>query len=129
MKKRANNSNSVGGKLDRIIAVMATKDDFKRFATKKDLERFATKDDIKTLATNDRLDKVIDAMATKDDIVRLEKRVGDFNEKFKQIIAILEGMAKAIADLRLEYATVSMQLSRHDQWIKEIAKKTGVKLV
>jgi len=77
---------------------------------------------------NKKLDRVIDAMATKDDIARLEKRMDDFDEKFKQIMAILEGMTKAVADLRMEYVAVSMQLSRHDQWIKEIAKKTGVKL-
>ena len=77
---------------------------------------------------NDKLDRVIDAMATKEDIARLEKRMEDFDERLKRVIGILEGMAKAVADLRMEYVAVSMQLSRHEEWIKEIAKKTGVKL-
>ena len=40
-----------------------------------------------------------------------------------------DSIAKSISDLRLEYAAISTQLSRHERWIKEIAEKVGLKLV
>jgi hypothetical protein len=36
--------------------------------------------------------------------------------------------AKAIDDLKMEYAAVKLQLDRHDRWIRELAEKVGVEL-
>ncbi len=99
---------------------------------------------------NDKLDRVIDTMATKEDIVRLdgrmdrleiyidtrvgvvERRITDldakFDRKFNDVMTAIDGLAKAISDLAVEYAAVKMQLARHEAWLKLLAEKTGVTL-
>ena len=84
---------------------------------------------------NDKLDRVIDAMATRDDIRRVEDRVEKiegrldiFDEKFEKIIRALDALSKVVTDLRLEYMVINTQLNRHDEWIRLLAKKMGLKL-
>lgn len=75
-----------------------------------------------------KLDKVIDAMATKEDVERLERRVDNFDLRLEKIVVALDSLASSISKIQLEYAAMSSQLSRHDEWIHTIAKKTGIKL-
>lgn len=81
---------------------------------------------------NDKLDRVIDTMATSDDISRLDARIDEldrkFERKFNDVMNAIDGLAKAVSDLTLEYAAVKMQLMRHEEWIRLIAERAGVKL-
>lgn len=82
-----------------------------------------------TLTTLDKkLDRVIDALVTKPDnsrIDELEKRIDD---RFEQVLTAIDSLAKAIHELTVEYAAVKTQLARHEEWIKILAKKNGIKL-
>lgn len=85
----------------------------------------------KTVSLGDldrKLDRVIDAMATKEDIDRLEKRMDGFDLRLQRIIVALDTMKTSMEKMLLEYAAISTQLSRHEEWFKILAKKTGVKL-
>ncbi|MBI4068263.1 hypothetical protein HY413_02545 [Candidatus Kaiserbacteria bacterium] len=77
---------------------------------------------------NDKLDRVIDVisdMATKDDIARLDAK---FERKFNGVMNAIDGLTKAVSDLTLEYAAVKMQLSRHEERIRLLEERAGVKL-
>ena len=81
---------------------------------------------------NDKLDLVIDQMATKEDVNLLESKIENLEKKFdlrfQQVLSAIDGLVKVVTDMQREYAAVAAQLSRHEQWIKLIAEKTGVKL-
>jgi hypothetical protein len=46
----------------------------------------------------------------------------------KQIANAVARVSGAFHDLKLEYAAVSAQLSRHEEWFKKLAAKVGVTL-
>lgn len=108
--------NDLDRKLDRVIEIMATKDDVKRLDA--------------------RIDKVIDTMATKDDLfaleVKFERKIDALDEKyskkFQELLLMMEGLMKPISELKMEYTGMMIQLSRHEEWIKLIAEKSGIKL-
>ncbi|MBI5004282.1 hypothetical protein HZC00_04265 [Candidatus Kaiserbacteria bacterium] len=78
---------------------------------------------------NDKLDRMIDAMVTHDDLKRLEERLDQkIDKRVGEILTAIDRLAKVVSDLSLEYAAVSVQLSRHEEWIRLIAQKTGVNL-
>lgn len=87
---------------------------------------------------NDKLDRVIDAMSTKDDIADLraemttKRELRDLDERFtkklQELLIMMEGLMKPISELKMEYAGMMMQLSRHEEWIKLLAKKQGIAL-
>ena len=64
----------------------------------------------------------------KNDIAEVREDIGTLREQSLLIMQALDGIAKSIEDLRMEYIAMKMQLDRHERWIKEIAEKTGVKL-
>jgi predicted nucleic acid-binding Zn-ribbon protein len=72
--------------------------------------------------------KIVAVVATKEDIHHLKAWFDSFEEKFDKLTDAIDKLAGAIQDLRLEYAAVSSQLTRHEEWIKKIAAKAGVKL-
>ena len=41
----------------------------------------------------------------------------------------VDNLAKVISDLNIEYAAITHQLNKHEEWIKQIAEKVGLKLV
>jgi len=76
-----------------------------------------------------KLDRVIDAMVTHEDIKQLEERLDlKIDQRIGEVLTAIDGLVKAVSDLTLEYAAVKTQLARHEEWIKLIAKKNGVKL-
>lgn len=75
-----------------------------------------TEKDISTL-----ISRVVAVVATKTDVARIE-------EKFDRQLVLLDKLIERVDTMRLEYAAVSNQLSRHEEWIKKIAEKAGVKL-
>ena len=89
----------------------------------------ATKNEQVTLSSLDKkLDRVIDVLLTKADTVRVDEFEAKVDLKFQEVLAGIDNLAKVIGDLTLEYAAVKTQLARHEEWIKLIAKKSGVKL-
>ena len=82
-----------------------------------------TEKDISTLIA-----RMVAVVATKDDVKILENRLDAFQDSFDKLTAAVDKLAGAVQDLRLEYAAVSTQLSRHEEWLKKLADKVGLKL-
>ncbi len=79
---------------------------------------------------NEKLDRVIDAMVTHEDLRQLEERLElKIDKRFNQVMTAIDALTKAVTDLRLEYMVINTQLNRHEEWIRLIAKKAGVKLL
>ena len=66
-------------------------------------------------------------LATKEDLKSLVP-LTDFNDFKSELFTTLDGIAKSIDDLKMEYIAIKVQLDRHERWIQEIAKKAGVQL-
>ena len=78
---------------------------------------------------NVKLDRVIDAMLTHHDLQRLEDKLeSKIDKRFSEVMQSIDNLAKAISELTMEYAAVKIQLARHEEWIRLIAKKNRVKL-
>ena len=78
---------------------------------------------------NIKLDRVIDAMLTHQDLERQEDRLeAKIDKRFSEVMQSIDNLTKAISELTSEYAAVKTQLARHEEWIRLIAKKNGVKL-
>lgn len=75
-----------------------------------------------------KLDRVIDAMVTRQEFDTLTNRVQAIEQTLHQVLLSIDKLAKSVDDLLLEYASIKVQLDRHERWFKEIAKKTGVEL-
>lgn len=114
------------------------KKDFKSFTTKKDLgelrieikkdlENFATKKDLEK-AISDSQNKMLSLLVTKKEFNELKKEVEYNRELLQGLIVSVDSLVKSISDLTAEYKAVSVQLTRHERWIKEIAEKVGLKL-
>ena len=72
--------------------------------------------------------RVAAVVATKEDVAELREDINALNEKFDRQLTLLDKLIDRIEAMRLEYAAVSTQLSRHEEWIKALAQKAGVKL-
>src|SRR3989339_2056947 len=84
----------------------------------------ATKSDIK--GVKDDLDSKF--LVLKTDIQDVKKDVEGLREAIQSMMVSVDNLAKVISDLRLEYAAISTQLTRHERWIKQIAEKVGLNL-
>lgn len=127
--------------IDAQKGVFATKEDFSTFATKKDIlslksdlkelkesttgEFISLKSDLKEFKENTEGE----LMAIKYDIRGIKEDVGSLRESLQGMIVATDNLTKVISDLRMEYAAISYQLKRHEDWIKQIATKAGVSLV
>lgn len=74
------------------------------------------------------INKLTSVLASKKDIEEIKGDLGDLKELVQGLIVSSDLIAKSIGELKLEYAAISTQLSRHERWIKEIAEKVGIKL-
>ncbi len=101
--------------INKLKSVFATKSDFKNLATKKDLSD-----------SENRMSKLF---ATKKDVEEVKGELKDMKELLQSLLVAADSIAKSIGDLKLEYAAIATQLSRHDRWIKQIAEKVGLNLV
>ena len=109
--------------ISKLKSVFATKVDFNNLATKKDLAKFLTKKDFSNAE-----DRMLKIFATKQDVKELRKDINSLRESVQALVVAVDSLAKSISDLSLEYAAISIQLSRHDRWIKQIAEKVGLHL-
>lgn len=74
------------------------------------------------------INKLTSVLASKKDVEEIKSDLGDLKELVQGLIVSNDSIAKSISDLRLEYAAIATQLSRHDRWIKQIAEKVGLNL-
>lgn len=80
------------------------------------------------MLTDADITRIISVVATKEDINRIDERLGSLEENLNKFVNASEKFTGAFQSLREEYAATSIQLTRHEEWIKKIAEKSGVKL-
>jgi hypothetical protein len=80
------------------------------------------------MLTEQDIERIVAVVATKQEVGEIRDDVKAIRELTGQVLTGLDGIAKAIDDLKMEYAAVKMQLDRHDRWIKELAEKVGLPL-
>lgn len=72
--------------------------------------------------------RVVAVVATKQDVIEIKERLSSLEENLNRFVTASEKFTGVFHDLKLEYGAVSTQLSRHEEWIKKLAEKTGLKL-
>ena len=82
-----------------------------------------TEKDISTLIA-----RVVAVVATKEYVAEMREDIAELNEKFDKQLILLDKLIGRVDAMRIEYAAVSTQLSRHEDWIKKLADKVGVAL-
>ncbi len=75
-----------------------------------------------------RIQKMLLTLATRDDISRIEERLSHLEKSLHTLSVSVDRFVKVVTDLQQEHAAINMQLTRHEEWIKEIARKAGVSL-
>jgi len=80
------------------------------------------------MLTNKDIDRMVKVFATKEDIRGVVERLDGLESLMRGLIAGVDKLATSVDKLLLEYAAISEQLTRHERWIKQIAKKAGVAL-
>ncbi len=63
-----------------------------------------------------------------DRFVALEERMTKLEDRIDRLISSVDKLASFVNNLHTEYSFTSLQISRHEEWIKKIAEHTGVKL-
>ena len=75
------------------------------------------------------VNKLTSVLASKKDVEEIKGDLRDLKELVQGLIISNDSIAKSIGDLTLEYAAIKHQINRHEEWIKQIAEKVGLKLV
>ncbi len=75
-----------------------------------------------------RIQKLVLNLATKDDVQRIEDRLSRVEKSLHALNVSVDKFVKIVTDLQQEHAAINAQLTRHEEWIKEIARKAGVSL-
>lgn len=80
------------------------------------------------MLTDEDITKLAAVLATKEDIKDLREETDLLRETVQALTIAVDGLAKAISDLRAEYAAVANKNARHEKWILQLAEKIGLKL-
>jgi len=81
------------------------------------------------MLTNKDIDKLIKVFATRDDVRNIvREEIVDVKKSVRDLVTGIDKLVKAFDELSREYAAMSEQLTRHERWIRQIAKKAGVAL-
>jgi len=75
------------------------------------------------------INKLTSVLASKKDVEEIKSDLGDLKELVQGLIVASDSIVKSIGDLTLEYVAIKHQINRHEEWIKQIAEKVGLKLV
>ncbi|MBI4133414.1 hypothetical protein HY478_02260 [Candidatus Uhrbacteria bacterium] len=78
--------------------------------------------------TNKDIDKLLAVLATKQDVSEIREEMQEMKESLNRLIIAVDRLASTVDKLLLEYAAISSQLTRHEKWIRQIAKQAGVRL-
>jgi hypothetical protein len=74
------------------------------------------------------INKLTSVLASKKDVKEIRDDMDSLKELVQGLIVSSDNLATGISNMTTEYAAISTQLSRHELWIKEIAKKVGLNL-
>lgn len=98
------------------------------FATKEDVEKlhtvFATKQELQDF----RLETKQEFKSVRLEIADLREEFAEFGKKSDRMLVMMDGIAKVIHEMRMEYAGLVFNLNRHDRWIHQLADTTETKL-
>jgi len=114
-------------KLQKLFTPLATKKDVadirdRLSVVNKDVQKLK-----ETVATKtDLLDVTADLTVLRSDVRELRADMKALRETVQEIAVSVDKFVKIASDLREEHAAISVQLTRHERWFKEIAKKTGI---
>ena len=75
-----------------------------------------------------RIQKLVGTLATKQDVQEIREEIADLRKTVQVLSVSVDKFVKIVTDLQQEHAAINMQLTRHEKWIKELAKKTGISL-
>lgn len=93
----------------------------------KDIEKLvsllATKKDLDNMAENS-----LKIFATKQDVQEIKSSVADLKELLQGLLVATDKMATSMEILGAEYKAISVQLTRHEKWIKQLSEKAGIQL-
>ncbi len=78
-------------------------------------------------ARTDRIETVV--AGTQQRVEALETQIDRIEVVLEKLVQGVDRLVVEFQELRREYAAMSEQLTRHERWIKQIAKKAGVALV
>ncbi|MFA5936375.1 MAG: hypothetical protein WC822_00680 [Candidatus Paceibacterota bacterium] len=74
------------------------------------------------------INKLTSVLASKKDVEEIKSDLKDLKELVQGVIISNDSIAKSIGELTLEYVAIKHQINRHEEWIKQIAEKVGLKL-
>lgn len=81
------------------------------------------------MLTNKDIDKMVKVFATRDEVRTIvREEIADIQKSVRDLVVGIDKLVKAFDELSREYAAMSEQLTRHERWIRQIAKKAGVAL-
>ena len=80
------------------------------------------------MLTSEDIQKLLEVLATKEDMDGVRREIAELRESVHALTTSIDGLAKAVDDLRTEYAAVVMKVDRHEKWLHQIADKLGLKL-
>ena len=109
--------------ITKLSLLLATKGDLESLATKKDLEGVATKKDLENMA-----DSSLKIFANKQDVQEIKSDLADLKELLQGLLVASDKMLKSMEILGAEYKAMSVQLTRHEKWIKQLSEKLGMQL-
>lgn len=80
----------------------------------------------------DKIDQTLDRMFTvfvsRDDLISVSQELVGLREQVQLLVTSIDALVKSVDDLKIEYTTITHQMSRHERWIMKLAEKIGVEL-
>lgn len=93
------------------------------------------------MLTNEDIQKLKEVLITKEDLYKLAtlEEFDNFRKEMKEELSALresvealtvsiDRLAKAVENLRQEYAAITSKTDRHEKWLHQIAEKLDIKL-
>ena len=80
------------------------------------------------MLTSEDIIKLMEVLATKDDVREIRQDVSVLRESIQELTVSVDRLAKSVDTLTTEYASIAMQMSRHEKWIQQLADRLGLKL-
>jgi archaellum component FlaC len=117
--------------IKKLSSILATKSDLDTFKSEVKLEFNGVKKDISDLKSEVKevkSDLESKFLVLNNNIQEVKKDVEGLREAIQGMMVSVDNLAKVISDLRLEYAGITKQLNKHENWIKQIAEKVGLNL-
>ena len=79
------------------------------------------------MLTNEDIKKLIDVFATREEVAT-KKDFDELRQDFSNLQIAVDNYAKKADTYFQEMAALAHKVNRHEQWLKQIAEKVGVKL-